>query len=251
MTDTEPNNENITADPPTTGKQSVTLRLLLYKFCVAPVRGNIKQFALQMPYSILFDNLIAVLWSMYNKETQMRCGINQIQWALEFLRCLKVDYSYPESIGKIVKTLEKNMIELYSKINEIQYKKKMQESSVELLDFKTDIKPDQKMIDEHSLYFNEKDIQKKLVDIEIRMDRVTNQPRYIKELNELGKRKPKVEDCKDDNKSPQTFVIGALKKILKKSTEADTITDVEKLIKELNIQNKIPSAAGDKTPSTG
>jgi len=71
-------------------------------------------------------------------------GINQIQWALEFLRCLKVDYSYPESIGKIVKTLEKNMIELYSKINEIQYKKKMQELSVEILDSKSDIQPDQK-----------------------------------------------------------------------------------------------------------
>lgn len=55
-----------------------------------------------------------------------------------------MDYSYPESIGKIVKTLEKNMIELYSKINEIQYKKKMQELSVEILDSKSDIQPDEK-----------------------------------------------------------------------------------------------------------
>jgi len=38
------------------------------------------------------------------------------------------------------------------------------------------------------------------------MDPVTNKPRYIKELNELGKRKPKVEDCKDDNKSPQSKI---------------------------------------------
>jgi len=59
-------------------------------------------------------------------------GINQIQWALEFMKCLKVDYNYPESIGKIVKMLETIMIELYSKINAIQYKLKMEEPSVEI-----------------------------------------------------------------------------------------------------------------------
>jgi len=67
-------------------------------------------------------------------------GINQIQWALEFLKCLKVDYNYPESIGKIVKTIEKVMIELYSKINIIQYKAKLQEPSVELKDSMSDSK---------------------------------------------------------------------------------------------------------------
>lgn len=47
-----------------------------------------------------------------------------MEWALEFLKCFKVDYNYPESIGKIVKTIEKVMIELYSKISEIQHKEK-------------------------------------------------------------------------------------------------------------------------------
>ncbi|KAL4135353.1 hypothetical protein QTP88_006968 [Uroleucon formosanum] len=249
MAETTPANEKPTADPPASKQAAATLRPKIYSFRVAPVRGNIKQSALQLPFSILFDNLIAVLWSIYNKETQMRSGINQIQWALEFLKCLKVDYNYPESIGKIVKVLEKNMIELYSKISAIQDKAKKQEPSVEILDSKTDIQPDQKTINEHALYFNEKDIEKKITEIEIRMDRITGEPRYIKELNALGKRKPKVEACKNENKSPQTFVIGALKKILKRSTDADTITDVEELIKELNIQNKTPSAtAGDKKP---
>jgi len=55
-----------------------------------------------------------------------------------------VDYNYPECIGKIVKILEKNMIELYSKINAIQQKAKMQEPSVEILDSKPDTEPDKK-----------------------------------------------------------------------------------------------------------
>jgi len=63
-----------------------------------------------------------------------------------------------------------------------------------------------KVIEEHALYFNEKDIEKKLEDIKIHMDRITGEPRYIKELNELGKRKPKVEACKNENKSPQSKV---------------------------------------------
>lgn len=60
------------------------------------------------------------------------------------MKCLKVDYNYPENIGKIVKILEKNMIELYSKISAIQYKAKMQEPSVEILDPNTETTPDQK-----------------------------------------------------------------------------------------------------------
>ncbi|XP_026819418.1 uncharacterized protein LOC113558104 [Rhopalosiphum maidis] len=228
MADTEQNKE-YTAETP--GKQRVKLIPQIYKFRVAPVRGNIKQFALQMPFSTLFDNLIAVLWSLYNKETKIKSGINQIQWALEFLKCLKVDYNYPESIGKIVKTIEKVMIELYSKINIIQYKAKLQEPSVELKDSMSDSK------NEYSLYFNENDIVKKLETITIRMDRISGEPRCIKELNELGKRKPKAEPCKKDNKNSQSFVIGALKKILKKATEVDTITEVEELLKELNTQN--------------
>ncbi|XP_003247091.1 uncharacterized protein LOC100574014 [Acyrthosiphon pisum] len=255
MGDTSPDNDKPAADQPAAKQAATTLRPLIYSFRVAPVRGNIKQSALQLPFSVLFDNLIAVLWSMYNKETQIRSGINQIQWALEFLKCLKVDYNYPECIGKIVKILEKNMIELYSKINTIQYKAKQQEPSVEILDSKTDTEADKKTINEYALYFNEKDVEKKIAENVKEMDSVTGVtgkpshtkiPRYIKELNALGKRKPKVEEC--ENKSPQTFVIGALKKILKKSTDADTRTDVEELIKEINIQNKTPPATGDKTP---
>jgi len=50
-------------------------------------------------------------------------GINQLQWALEFLRCMKVDYGYPESIEKIVGELEEQLISLYAKVGE-----KMQEN---------------------------------------------------------------------------------------------------------------------------
>lgn len=57
-----------------TGRQSVKFTPQMYKFRVAPARGNIKQFALQMPFSTLFDNLIAVLWSLYNKETKIKSG---------------------------------------------------------------------------------------------------------------------------------------------------------------------------------
>lgn len=97
---------------------------------------------------------------------------------------------------------------------------------------------------------------KKLKTITLQIDRVTGEPRCIKELNALCKRKPKIEDCKKDNKSPQSnidikninfnsfrkqfnlylrfklkaLVIGALKKILKKSTEAETITEVEEYV---------------------
>ncbi|CAH1732585.1 unnamed protein product [Aphis gossypii] len=240
MEDTDQFRENTAPSAPvapgTSGRQLVKFTPQIYKFRVSPIRGNIKQYALQMPFSTLFDNLIAVLWSLYNKETKIKNGINQMEWALEFLKCLKVDYNYPESIGKIVKTIEKVMIELYSKISEIQHKEK------ELIVENKDSTGNSKILDEYALYFNEDDIVKKLKTITIKMDRVTGEPRYIKELNALCKRKPKIEDCKKDNKSPQTLVIGALKKILKKSTEAETITEVEELLKELNVQNTTAGA---------
>lgn len=50
-------------------------------------------------------------------------GVNQLQWALEFLRCMKVDYGYPDSIAKIVGELEEQLISLYAKVGE-----KMQEN---------------------------------------------------------------------------------------------------------------------------
>lgn len=52
-------------------------------------------------------------------------GVNQLQWALEFLRCMKVDYGYPETIEKIVNELEEKLITLYAKVGEkIQEKKR-------------------------------------------------------------------------------------------------------------------------------
>lgn len=45
-------------------------------------------------------------------------GINQIQWALELMKCMRVDFSYPEGIGKIVIVLEKQLLELYAKVGE-------------------------------------------------------------------------------------------------------------------------------------
>jgi len=52
--------------------------------------------------------------------------------------------TFPECIGKIVKILEKNMIELYSKINTIQYKAKQQEPSIEILDSKIEAEADKR-----------------------------------------------------------------------------------------------------------
>jgi len=57
-----------------------------------------------------------------------------------------------------------------------------------------------------SIYFNENDIVKKMKTITLRMDRETGEPRYIKELNALGKRKPKVEACKNDNRPSQSNI---------------------------------------------
>lgn len=39
-----------------------------------------------------------------------------MQWALKFLKCLKIDYAYPENIGKIVRDLEGHLITLYAKV---------------------------------------------------------------------------------------------------------------------------------------
>lgn len=48
-------------------------------------------------------------------------GINQVQWALEFLKCMKVDYSYPESIRIVVHVLEKYLLQLYAIVGEKLY----------------------------------------------------------------------------------------------------------------------------------
>lgn len=58
----------------------------------------------------------------------MVIGVNQLQWALEFMRCMKVDYGYPESIGKIVNELENQLITLYAKVGKkIQERNKQKE----------------------------------------------------------------------------------------------------------------------------
>jgi hypothetical protein len=46
-------------------------------------------------------------------------GVNQLQWALEFLKCMKVDYDYPKSINNVVTELEEQLIRLYAKIGDI------------------------------------------------------------------------------------------------------------------------------------
>jgi hypothetical protein len=53
-------------------------------------------------------------------------GINQLRWALELLKCFRVDYRYPDSIVKIVKDLEKQIIELYAKLGGMLQKMKAQ-----------------------------------------------------------------------------------------------------------------------------
>lgn len=62
-------------------------------------------------------------------------GINQLQWALEFLKCMKVDYNYPASIEKIVNELEERLIQLYAKVGGIIQedirKKEMEQNEME------------------------------------------------------------------------------------------------------------------------
>lgn len=51
---------------------------------------------------------------------------------MEFMRCMKVDYGYPESIEKITNELEDQLIELYAKVGrklqELREKKGQEES---------------------------------------------------------------------------------------------------------------------------
>lgn len=43
------------------------------------------------------------------------------------MKCMRVDNRYPESIGGIVKELEKQLIELYAKVGEKLYEIKKQQ----------------------------------------------------------------------------------------------------------------------------
>lgn len=64
-----------------------------------------------MSHSSRFHNL-----NIFNPTALL--GINQLQWALEFMKCMKTDYTYPTSMGNIVKDLEIQMIQLYSQVAE-------------------------------------------------------------------------------------------------------------------------------------
>lgn len=47
--------------------------------------------------------------------------MSQLHWALEFIKCMKVDYGYPESIAKIVNELEDQLIGLYAMVGKKMY----------------------------------------------------------------------------------------------------------------------------------
>lgn len=42
--------------------------------------------------------------------------MSQLHWALEFIKCMKVDYGYPDSINKIVNQLEDQLIGRYAMV---------------------------------------------------------------------------------------------------------------------------------------
>lgn len=63
---------------------------------------------------------------------RIHTGIIQVEWALEFLKCMQVDYSYPESIRKIVGVLEKNLMDLYIKYGE-KLNETLDESTEEIM----------------------------------------------------------------------------------------------------------------------
>lgn len=126
---------------------------MLYNFRVSPKCGSDKEFTLQQPFATLFDNLITVLWSVFNKKTNIQIGkivllpttkkynylskmngffnsllfslfkicfsgVNQLQWALEFMRVMKTDYGYSLTMQYVVIELEDLLISLYAKIGQ-------------------------------------------------------------------------------------------------------------------------------------
>jgi len=220
---------------------------MLYRFRVSPLSEDPSKFALQLPFAVLFDNLITVLWAIYSKNSKNQIGINQIQWALEFLKCMKEGYSYPASIGKIVHEIEEQLIKMYAKVggklHEIKIKQEMGEKQLETNS--QNLEEERVML---CLSFNENDIMNKLDSIKLTIDSVTGEAKFLKELNALGRRKNKgAEDCKVDNKSSKTRLIGELQKILNKITEEGPKTEVEKLLKGLKVQNS--NTAGTKQSS--
>ncbi|XP_050426978.1 uncharacterized protein LOC126837198 [Adelges cooleyi] len=212
---------------------------VLYHFRVQPKTTG-KTYALQQPFATLWDNLITVLWSVYGKGSKnIQIGITQLQWALEFMKCMKVDYGYPESIEKIVNELEDQLIALYAKVgqklHEIKEKKAQEEKARKENEENNGAK--EEATDEYISY-NEKDIMGKLEGMKMPLDPETGEIKYLTTLNALGKRKSKLDECNDKKDSKNSlskdYMIGALKKVLAKPAD-DAKNEVEELIKQLEV----------------
>ncbi|XP_050444426.1 uncharacterized protein LOC126847984 isoform X1 [Adelges cooleyi] len=216
--------------------------LVLYHFRVQP-KATGPTYALQQPFATLWDNLITVLWSVYGKGSKIQIGINQLQWALEFMKCMKIDYGYPESIEKIVNELEDRLISLYAKVGqklaENNERKKTEEEKAQNEKSETDAAN----ADESSKItsYNEKDIISKLEGLKLPLDPETGEIKYLTTLNSLGKRKSMADDCPNDKKDSKNslnkdYMIGALKKVLTKPAD-DAKNEVEELIKQLEVKS--------------
>ncbi|VVC45954.1 Hypothetical protein CINCED_3A017099 [Cinara cedri] len=205
-----------------------------------PQIGSDQAYALQQPFATLFDNLITVLWVVYNKKSTLKIGINQLQWALEFMRSMKVEYGYPECIGKIVSEFEDQLIMLYSMVGK-KIDENNQKNEVEISEKNVNDKSSKSFGIENApvngyMSYNEEDIMNKLDTIKIVIDPVTRKSKYLNELNSLGKRKERPDRCAAEQKSSKNSMIDALEKLLKKTTYADTKTGVKELIKELKVE---------------
>ncbi|VVC25304.1 Hypothetical protein CINCED_3A012407 [Cinara cedri] len=234
--------------------QNKSFKPVLYSFRVPPQNRDSSKFALQLPFATLFDNLIAVLWSVYGKDPTIRSGINQVQWALEYMKCMKLDYSYPESIRSIIYVLEKQLMELYAQVGEKLYQSKKQELDKNTKDENehTSQNLEEKKAAIPCVSFNEKDIMDKLKNMNLSIDPKTGEAKNIKELNSLGRRKTIVGDekCKIAPKSSETYLIGKLQKILSNTMEEETKTNVEEIIKNLKVQKPgLPDGAKSVTAS--
>lgn len=55
-------------------KQTTPFHPVLYHFRTSPTPSRGKKYALQLPFALLFDNLITVLWAVYGKNPKVVCG---------------------------------------------------------------------------------------------------------------------------------------------------------------------------------
>ncbi|XP_050526569.1 uncharacterized protein LOC126897201 [Daktulosphaira vitifoliae] len=215
---------------------------VVYKFRVQPkTRG--KTYALQQPFATLWDNLITVLWSVYSKERKIQIGITQLQWALEFMKCMKVDHGYPESIEKIVGELEDHLIGLYAKVGQKLQDIKEKKAQKEKQQKETDENEQDYVVTDDCNSYNEMDIMKKIENLKLPIDSETGEVKYLSALNSLGKKKTRNDDCTSDRKDLKNslnneYVIDKLKKALSKTTDDAKNAAVEDLIKQLGKNKK-------------